>query len=397
MSGRDTRGEPWTAWTVLLGDRMSVERFVEHWVDSTAALAPLEPIIESADELALDTESNSMFAYQERICLLQLGPVWHAGRAESPLVVLDPIALGGPGLGVLRRWFATGRRTLMHGGEYDVAVLKRELGVGPSLVFDTQAAASMLGFQRTGYVNLVEELLGVTLAKEHQQFDWGRRPVPGGPRRYAFDDVRYLPELTRILESMASDHDLVEEIGIACEAVTEALAHAPLSEAERFWRVAGKVKVSVEALPRLHSLFLWREHEAIARDIPPGRLVPNDVLASLALRPPRDANALANRGLPKKLAAERADLIIEAAQNGSAEVPQKPRMERPDPLVKKRETALKQWREAEATRRGVTIQAVLPTRALDALAHGVPPNEAPQLGAKRLERYGKELARILGR
>lgn len=376
---------------------MSAESFVEHWVDTVGSLAPLEPIIESADELALDTESNSMFAYQERICLLQLAPVWHAGQTEAPLIVLDPIALGVAGLGVLKRWFATGRRTLMHGGEYDVAVLKRELGVGPALVFDTQAAASMLGFQRTGYVNLVEELLGVTLAKEHQQFDWGRRPVPGGPRRYAFDDVRYLPELTRILESMASDHDLVEEISLACEAVTEALAHAPLAEAERFWRVAGKVKISVEALPRLHSLFVWREREAMARDIPPGRLVPNDVLASLALRPPRDANALANRGLPKKLAAERADLIIEAARQGSDEVPQKPRADRPDPLLKKRETALKQWREAEATRRGVTIQAVLPAKALDALAHGVALDQAPQLGQKRIARYGAELARVLGR
>jgi len=376
---------------------MSAESFVEHWVDTVGSLAPLEPIIESADELALDTESNSMFAYQERICLLQLAPVWHAGQTEAPLIVLDPIALGGAGLSVLKRWFATGRRTLMHGGEYDVAVLKRELGVGPALVFDTQAAASMLGFQRTGYVNLVEELLGVTLAKEHQQFDWGRRPVPGGPRRYAFDDVRYLPELTRILESMASDHDLVEEISLACEAVTEALAHAPLAEAERFWRVAGKVKISVDALPRLHSLFVWREREAMARDIPPGRLVPNDVLASLALRPPRDANALANRGLPKKLAAERADLIIEAARQGSDEVPQKPRADRPDPLLKKRETALKQWREAEATRRGVTIQAVLPAKALDALAHGVALDQAPQLGQKRIDRYGAELARVLGR
>lgn len=370
---------------------------IEHWVESAEALAPLEDGIAAAHELALDTESNSMFAYRERVCLVQLRPVGdpEGGHRAGPLVVLDPLAIGERAFDPLRAFFQTGRRVLMHGGEYDVAVLKRELGVGPARVFDSQAAASLLGFERTGYVNLVHELLGVELAKEHQQFDWGKRPIPASARRYAFDDVRHLPELVRVLESMADDRDLVDEVEVACEAVANAQPHTGLSEGERFWRVAGKAKVAGEALTRLHALFLWRESEAMSRDVPPARLVPNDVLVALAERPPTEARHLEGRGISRRLVTERADAILEAARSPSTAVPPRPRGERPDPAKKKLEARLKQWREAEARRRQVTIQAVLPTRALDALASGVDWAEVPQLGKRRLELYRQTLEALL--
>lgn len=368
----------------------------EHWIDSAEALAAWVPAISAAHELALDTESNSMFAYRERLCLVQLHLVDET-RDDGPLLALDPLGLGAPSLDVLEAFFRSDRRVLMHGGEYDVAIMKRELGLGPRRLFDTQAAASLLGFARTGYVNLVHELLGVELGKEHQQFDWGRRPVPSGARRYAFDDVRYLPELTRVLESMAHDADLSDEVEVACEAVCDSAPHAPLPEAERFWRVAKKVKPRGDAVARLYSLFLWREQEAEARDVPPARLVPNVVLGELAARPPASADALSGLGLSRRLVAEAADALIQAATRPPVEPPARPKTERPDPRVQRRESALKDWREREAGRRGVTLVAVLPARALDALARGVPLSEAPQLGARRLERYGPELQAIVAR
>lgn len=367
-------------------------RQTEVWIDTSEGLEPWVEAIATCGSLALDTESNSMFAYRERVCLVQVSCLGAVGA--PPLLALDPIALGPLCFEPIVRFFATGRTVLMHGGEYDVAVLKRDLGVGPSRVFDTQAAASLLGIPRTGYSSLVEELLEVTLAKEHQQFDWGRRPVPAAARRYALDDVRYLPALAKILQDMADEMGLRDEVEVACQAVCEAAPHMPLPESERFWRVVKKVKVKGEALERLFALFLWRESEAEARDIPPARLVPNEVLGKLATRPPSSVSELEGLGLSRKLVSDRADALVRAA-NTRAEVPPRPSAPRPDPKIEKRESTLKRWREEEATRRGVTLAAVLPARALEALAEGVPLEEVPQLGSSRLSRYGQILRTLV--
>jgi ribonuclease D len=366
----------------------------ELWIDRPEQLAALDAALTDTKTLALDTESNSMFVYRERLCLVQLGLVRPSGLA---LVAIDPLAFDAPetALAPLLTWLTRpDHRVLLHGGEYDIAVFKRDLGLAPTRLYDTQAAASMLGLARTGYANLVAEFLSIELDKAHQQFDWGRRPVPPGPRRYALDDVRHLPELAEILASMVADADLTEEVELACRAVAEARAHAPLGDAERFWRVVGGERLPTEVLARLHSLCLWREAEALARDVPPGRLVPSEVLIRLARRPPASSADLHGLGLGKKLI-ERPDALLAAAATPSSEVPDKPRKPAPNPQLRAREAKLKTWREAEAKRRGVSIQAVLPTRALESIAAGVALEAVPMLGDKRLRLYGDTLRALL--
>ena len=368
------------------------------WIDRADGLAELVHALAEAPELALDTESNSMFAYRERLCLVQLA----VGSPPERLFAIDPLAFDSPGeaLSPLLEWLARGprrRRVLVHGGEYDVAVMKRELGAAPENLFDTQAAAAMLGFARTGYANLCGELLGVHVTKEHQQFDWGRRPVPQGPRRYALDDVRYLPALARAIEARVREADLDEEVAIACQAVVLAAPHAPMDDAERFWRVVGGERLPREALARLAALVAWREREAEARDQPPGRLVSKESLLLLAQRGATSARDLEAFKLSRRLVTERADAILSALASPAA-IPDKPRRPPNDPIVEARKARLKAWRDEEAKRRGVTPQAVLPPRALEALAlagAGVDLGTVPQLGDKRMRLYRDAIVRLV--
>jgi len=368
----------------------------DRWIDHADGLADLASALVDVNELALDTESNSMFVYRERLCLVQLG----LPKAPMCLVAIDPLAFDSPGeaLSPFLEWLALGHRVLLHGGEYDVAVMKRELGVAPKNLFDTQAAAAMLGMARTGYANLCEELLGVHVSKEHQQFDWGRRPVPPGPRRYALDDVRHLPALAAIIEERVRKADLEEEVAIACQAVADAAPHSGMNEVERFWRVVGGQRLPPETLARLSALVLWREQQAIARNQPPGRLVCKESLLRLAQHAPTTPNELERFGLSRRLLAEALPSLLEALLAPGA-IPEKPRRPPNDPAVEARKSRLKHWREAEALRRGVSLQAVLPSRALEALAHEGPAVDlatVPQLGAKRLRRYGAQLTPLLG-
>jgi len=366
------------------------------WVERPEGLAELSAALATTHELALDTESNSMFAYRERVCLVQLNLVDHTHAGTPRLFAIDPLAFESPGEATspLVEWLALGRRVLLHGGEYDVAVMKRELGASPANLFDTQAAASLLGFARTGYANLCGELLDVKLTKEHQQFDWARRPVPPGPRRYALDDVRYLPALARAIEERVRAADLEEEVAIACLAVAASAPHEGMNSDEKFWRVVGSERMPRDVLARLAALVAWREAEAERRDQPPGRLVSKESLLDLARRGATTARELESFGLSRRLVQDRADSLL-AALSTPGEVPEKARRLPSDPVVEGRRSRLKAWRDEECKRRGVTAQAVLPTRALEALSLGESDLTAvPQLGDKRIRLYGPMLTKL---
>ncbi|MBA3709079.1 MAG: HRDC domain-containing protein, partial [Planctomycetes bacterium] len=98
------------------------------------------------------------------------------------------------------------------------------------------------------------------------------------------------------------------------------------------------------------------------------------------------------------LSAHGDDLIaaIKAAQSDAGLLPPRPRHREVLPIEEERETRLKDWRRAEAERRTVPLQVVLPAKALEYLKqHGAGDlASVPQLGAKRLRTYGADLVRL---
>ena len=56
------------------------------WVDEASQLEALGERMRRAEHLALDSESNSMFAYRERVCLIQLA-------IDDAVVMIDPFAM----------------------------------------------------------------------------------------------------------------------------------------------------------------------------------------------------------------------------------------------------------------------------------------------------------------
>ena len=142
-------------------------------VDSREGLAELAAAMTAAPEHAIDCEANSGFAYREEMCLLQV-------NVEERLWVVDLVALPREAtlLDPLRPTLESETTvTLLHGGEYDVGLLRRDYGIQPAAIWDSPQANSLLGWPQTGYGSLVERICGVTLAKGHAFHDWARRPL----------------------------------------------------------------------------------------------------------------------------------------------------------------------------------------------------------------------------
>ena len=332
------------------------------WVEDESGLLHLRRSIEGRRSLALDSESNSGFVYEERLCLLQINDgteIWLVDllALAADRGALDPIrdCLEDPGIEVQ-----------LHGGEFDVGCLKRDYGIELRGVWDTQQAASYLGWEKTGYGAVVERVCEVVLPKAHTRSDWSRRPIGRDELEYAINDVRYLPAIAEALRREVRQSDLEEEVMIACQTVEQATWNGGFRP-EAFWSLKGVRHLTDESKAVLMALYNWREAIARQLDLPPGRTMNNELIVALARNPPRRLDDLRRLGIPRRVterwSADLLSVIEQARRNPPALPPARPR--RPhDRQVQKRGERLKKWRRSEAERREVPMQVVLPVAAV---------------------------------
>ena len=148
-------------------------------------LAALLPKLRAAKWLALDTEADSLHAYPEKVCLIQISTT-DGDRLVDPLakINLDPLLEA-----------LNAHELIMHGADYDLRLLRKHHEFTPSAIFDTMLAARLIGEVQFGLSSLVEKFLGVKLDKGSQKADWARRPLTEKMETYARNDTRYLQPL----------------------------------------------------------------------------------------------------------------------------------------------------------------------------------------------------------
>ncbi|MDH2444280.1 HRDC domain-containing protein [Amnibacterium sp. CER49] len=235
--------------------------------------------------IAVDAERASGFRYSQRAYLIQLF------RRGSGTIMLDPPALAAVTDFAELADAMRGEEWVLHAASQDLPCL-REVGLDPDRVFDTELAARLLGFERVGLGAVVEQLLGLHLAKEHSAADWSTRPLPRSWLVYAALDVELLVDVrdaeARLLDEAGKTAIAEQEF----EAVrTRAVRAAP---AEPWRRLSG-----VHAVRGARNLAvareLWLARDAYARDVDsaPGRLVPDASLVAVARTPPSSKRELA--------------------------------------------------------------------------------------------------------
>src|SRR5512136_2792348 len=96
-------------------------------------LKKLATILAKEPKIAVDTESNSLFAYREQVCLIQFS-------TPDADYLVDPLAL--TDLSPLAPIFADPNiQKTFHAAEYDLICLKRDLNIKVCNIFDTMQAA----------------------------------------------------------------------------------------------------------------------------------------------------------------------------------------------------------------------------------------------------------------
>jgi len=240
-------------------------------IDTDEKLAAVLPQIRAAEWLAVDTEADSLHAYPEKLCLVQLS-LPGADLLMDPLAPID--------LGPL--WAALGGRELiLHGADYDLRLLARN-GFIPQSVFDTMLAARLLGWREFGLTSLARECLGVTLEKGPQRANWARRPLTPRMLAYALNDTRYLEPLADILRARLVELNRLAWHQQTCAQLVQTCSRPEEENPDTEWRLAGANRLEPRGLAALRELWRWRDHEARVANLPPFFILSHDALLALA-------------------------------------------------------------------------------------------------------------------
>lgn len=251
------------------------------WCEA-AASAPTEPV-------AVDAERASSYRYSQRAYLLQLRT-----KAAGTLLV-DPTAFTLPA--TFTRVLA-GREWVLHAATQDLPCLT-ELGLAPDLLFDTELAARLLGMPRVGLGAVVEDTLGLRLAKEHSASDWSKRPLPESWLVYAALDVEVLVEVRDILAERLRAAGKAEW---ARQEFASLVARPPKEPPAEPWRSLHGVGALRSPRQLAAARGLWQRRDEIAQreDLSPHRVIRDREIVAAAKEAPKGKAAF-DAALPASL------------------------------------------------------------------------------------------------
>lgn len=357
---------------------------------------------------ALDTESNSLYSYYPKVCLIQISvPAVQGG--DDPLNVVDYLVdavriTDLTGLGKVLANPAV--ETVMHAAENDMLLLHRSFGIHFGRVFDTQLAARILGWSQVGLAAILEERFGVVSDKRMQRTNWGKRPLTPQQIAYAQMDTHYLLALRTQLIAELQECERWEEAQDAFALLARNNYADRVVEERTFWQMKCARHLPPGNLATLEALWQWREDEARRQNRPPFKIMTDAELADLATDLPATRAALdsiASLGdrHRDRYGAEVLSVIDAARQRPQ---PEPPVVLRPEQTLEKaalnRFDALRKWRSERASERGVAPDIVLNNATLLTIAQHRPasPQDLGQIadiGAWKLATYGPEILAIL--
>jgi ribonuclease D len=335
------------------------------WVDTMAKLEDCCLHLSVQPSIGVDTESNSLFAYHEQTCLIQI---------SSPKrdYLIDPISLSD--ISALHPIFANPSiEKVFHAAEYDILCMKRDFHFEFVSIFDTMLACRILGRKELSLSAQLTAQFGINMDKHFQKANWGLRPLSAEQKTYAALDSHYLLPLRDRLKEALVKADLVE---LAAEDFAHMASIQPPDalEKDECANINGKGKLTPYQYSILKALCHFREQQAEKRDVPPFKVMSSGVLLDLARECPESLSELGKiEGMSESQVhryGEELLKVIEKGKNAHSRFPAaKPK---PDADFLHRLELLKQWRKAEAGSLSVESDVVLPRELMDAIAKDNP-------------------------
>lgn len=365
-------------------------------INSQESLSHMLADLKKQTSIAVDTESNSLHAYQEKVCLIQIS-------TPKTDYLLDPLAL--QDLSPLGEVFADPSiQKVFHAGDYDLATLKRDFGFEFANVFDTMLAATALAEPSIGLAALLEKYFGLVIEKKYQRANWGKRPLDPEMLVYAQGDSRYLLQLRDLLVEKLTEANRLENV--LEDSAALARVTLPMKDhEENLWKVKGSQYLKPSALSLLKQLNHLREVIAERRDVPLFKVFSDKAIVEIATTQPHFLEELSllpsvSPSLVRRYGTQIMQVVAAWRENPVAVKPRK------NHRLSNRELKLREklsnWRKEIGEKEGLPSNAVLSRDLVELIAHHDPASseELEQVMRHyphRYQQYGPQILKLIRR
>ncbi|MCZ6541026.1 MAG: ribonuclease D [Nitrospinae bacterium] len=267
--------------------------------------------LENCDILAVDTEFVREKTYFHRLGLIQI-----AGGEVCAAV--DPISVKnlGPLLDLLKR---RDKLKVFHAGKQDLEIIFRLTGEVVQPMFDTQVAASMIGWgAQISFAKIVKKAIGKKIHKTETYSDWCKRPLRQSQIDYALDDVRYLlPTYHKVVKQL-DKLNRTEWVQDEFRQLVDPSHFALPDPQKQYLKVKNFRSLKPKNLAVLRELAAWREEQAMKRDCLAKFIIRDEPLLEIARRLAASRQELTDiRGFNIREANSNGDEILQVIQDGA--------------------------------------------------------------------------------
>jgi ribonuclease D len=358
------------------------------WIATPIDLQSMADRLSRENRLAIDTESNSLHAFREQVCLVQFS-------IPDIDYLVDPLAI--PDFSPLSELLSNPNiEKTFHAAEYDLLCLKRDFNFNVVNMFDTMQAARILGYPAVGLNNLLNEKFNINLDKRFQKADWAKRPLPSDQLNYARMDTHYLLDLRDLLDAELKKKDLSALAHEEFERISYGNGQSE-QETSTWQRMNGATRLSPSELAVLKELLDWRFIQAKRMNRPVFKIINDKLLISIAETKPNRMDDLQAIGMTSRQSYIFGNDILSAVRKGLKAPPIKRTSTiRPDQAYMNRLEILRIWRKNTAQKLGVESDVVLPRSFMQSIAEGNPQDlqslsELMPHSPWRLNQYGQEI------
>jgi ribonuclease D len=371
-----------------------------NFIESTADFERVVSHLKQEPMVAIDLEADSMYHFQEKVCLLQVA-------TDEMVAIIDPLAIDDPAsLGNVLADPAI--RKVFHGADYDVRSLYRDFQFEINNLFDTQIACMFLGQRETGLEAVLQNYFDVRLNKKFQRKDWSQRPLPQEMIRYAANDVNFLLPLARNLIDALDENQRLSWVLEECELLSR-VRPANNDGKPLFLNFKGAGRLNPKQLGILEALLQYRRQVAAKKDRPLFKIMGSQSIMQLVRSAPTNPAELQKSGaLSKKQIVMYGDDLLErikaALSIPDQELPHYPRCRPPvrRTAAPARVKKLKKWRDEKAGKLNLDASLLMNKALLNTIATCNPINwngleSIEEMRDWQRESFGHDIINLLSR
>lgn len=332
-------------------------------IETKKQLEEMIPQLQNQAMIGVDTESNSLFEYEERICLIQFS-------TPDKDYLVDTIKL--KDVSSLYEIFASKKiEKIFHAAEYDLMCLKRDFQFEFNNIFDTMISSRVLGFKSCSLQSLIYEYFNIKIEKKFQKANWGIRPLPKEMILYAQHDTHYLLDIRNILYKKLVDANKLDLAMEDFNRLTQVNPFVNNKNNDHYWKILKGRSLTTHDEAVLMNLYFFRETLAKQLNRPPFKVFGNQVILDLVKTAPKNETQLKEiRGLSEKIIQNYGHEILNAISSVTKNTSSlRKEKAKPSAQYLSRYEALKEWRKNKAKELCVESDIVLPKEHLELIAH----------------------------